>query len=119
MNLFMPKMQGLTQDTLLFTPIELCTTFSQTITEMKADEVELPVVDANKRVKEEPYGLTDYVKALAIVAHELYIEKLHQNMRTNCYNSAFMQSKLNKSAFCTTQLETMLDLTLWDDKRQV
>ena len=100
----------------LFTAEELCTIFAQTIVEIKSEEVEMPMMDKNTKVKEEPYGLVDFAKALQIVAHELYIEKQRNNMRYNCYNSSFLHQKVNKSAFCTNQLETMLDLTLWDDK---
>ena len=112
-------MQGLTQDTYLFTTQELCVIFAQAITEIKEGEVILPVVDANKKAREEPYGVLDFAKALQIVAHELYLEKQHQNMRYNCYNSSFLKNKVKAYEFCTTQLETMLDLTLWDNKIQV
>lgn len=92
-NLFLPKMQGLTQDTYLFTTQELCVIFAQAITEIKEGEIILPVVDANKKAREEPYGIMDFTKALQIVAHELYLEKQHQNMRYNCYNSSFLKNK--------------------------
>jgi len=69
LNLFMPKITGITSDTYLFNAIELCTVFAQTITEIKEGEVDLgsPYLSAEpvepKKVKQ-PYGLMDYVKAL-------------------------------------------------------
>mmetsp|Transcript_11510 Transcript_11510/g.15531 ORF Transcript_11510/g.15531 Transcript_11510/m.15531 type:complete len:136 (+) Transcript_11510:494-901(+) len=100
-NLFLPKMQSLTSDTYLFTTEELCVTFAQAITEIKEGEIILPVVDKNKKVKEDPYGILDFAKALQIVAHELYLEKQHQNMRYNCYNSSFIKNKAKPHEFCT------------------
>ena len=40
-------------------------------------------------------------------------------MRYNCYNSSFLKNKAKPIEFCTNQLETMLDLTLWDQHIQV
>ena len=64
LNLFLPKLQGLTQDTYMFTTQELCVIYAQAITEIKEAEVVLPVVDKSKRVRDEPYGLQDFAKAL-------------------------------------------------------
>jgi len=40
-------------------------------------------------------------------------------MRSNCYNTSFMTLKRDKTGFCTKQLDTMLDLTLWNDRIQI
>lgn len=61
----------------------------------------------------------DYAKALQVVAHELYIEKQRINLRNNCHNAAFMGQKRNREQFCNAQLDSMLDLTLWNNKMQV
>lgn len=69
LNLFMPKITGITSDTYLFNAVELCTVFAQTITELKEGEVDLgsPYLRAQpaepKKVQQ-PFGLMDYVKAL-------------------------------------------------------
>lgn len=105
LNLFMPKITGLTVDTYTFSSEEFCTVFAQTIAEIKEGEVDLgaPALSAEvvepKKVKQ-PYGVMDYAKALQITAHELYIEKQRINLRNNCHNAAFMTQKRNKEAFC-------------------
>ena len=48
----------------MFTTQELCVIYAQAITEIKEGEVILPVVDKNKRAREEPYGIQDFAKAL-------------------------------------------------------
>ena len=81
LNLFMPKMTGLTSDTYFFDAKEFCTVFAQTITEIKSSEVDLgkPIISPEqiepKTVRPEPFGLQDYSKALQVTAHELFIEK--------------------------------------------
>ena len=40
-------------------------------------------------------------------------------MRNNCHNSAFLVLKSDKSKFCSEQLDTVLDLTLWNDSIQI
>ena len=40
-------------------------------------------------------------------------------MLNNCHNSAFLKLKRDKSVFCTNQLDTRLDLTLWTAKNQI
>ena len=94
-----------------------------TVTEIKAAESDVGTqVHGPNKVKEKSapsvktFGLMDYVKAMQIVAHEIYIDKQHMNMRNNCDNTAFMRLKAEPEAFCNNQLETMLDLTLWTDK---
>ena len=55
LNLFMPKMTGLTTDTYLFTSREFCMAFAQTITEIKSTEVgglEAKVLGPNGKVVE-------------------------------------------------------------------
>ena len=73
MNLFMPKMTGLTTDTYLFTSREFCMAFAQTITEIKSTEVdglEAKVLGPNGKVVETGgvrmanFALQDYAKAL-------------------------------------------------------
>ena len=64
LNLFLPKLQGLTQDTYMFTTQELCVIFAQAITEIKEGEVILPVVDKNKRARMDTFGVQDFAKAL-------------------------------------------------------
>lgn len=101
LNLFMPKITGLTVDTYNFNADEVCTVFAQTIAEIKEGEVDLgaPALSAEviepKKVKP-AYGVQDYAKALQIVAHELYIEKQRINLRNNCHNKAFITNKKNK-----------------------
>ena len=70
LNLFMPKMTGATVDTYFFDATELCTIFSETITEIKDAEVDIgqPIVNPDsveaKSVRPEPFGVQDYAKAL-------------------------------------------------------
>lgn len=115
-------MTGLTTDTYFFDAAEVCTIFAETITEIKASEVDVSssvIGPSSKDVRPEPYGIQDYAKALQIVAHELYIEKMRLIMRNNCHNSAFMTLKVDKTAFCTNQLDSYLDLTLWNERLQI
>ena len=121
LNLFLPKLTGLNQDTYFFDATEFCTVFAEAITEIKDAEVDIgqPIVGPDsveaKIVKPEPFGLQDYAKALQIVAHELFLEKQRLIMRNNCHNSAFMSLKTDDITFCTNQLDSQLDMTLWSD----
>ena len=40
-------------------------------------------------------------------------------MRNNCHNSAFLTLKMDKPTFCSNQLDSLLDLTMWTDKIQI
>lgn len=94
LGLFNPKITGLSSDTFLFNAEEFCTVYAMAITEIKAAETNIgqpmhgPKIEMTPSIK--AFDLIDYAKALQIVAHEIYLDKQHQNIRTNCDNTAFM-----------------------------
>ena len=61
--MFYPKITGLQVDTYFFDAAEICTIFSETITEIKDSEVDLgqPIVSPDgiesKQIRPEPFGV--------------------------------------------------------------
>ena len=60
----------------------------------------------------------DYVKLMNIVAHSLFLEKQHNKLRENCFNSVFLENKRDAGNFCSAHLTSKIDFTLWNDQSQ-
>ena len=43
----------------------------------------------------------DYVKLLNILAHSLFLEKMHNKLHDNCFNSVMLEAKKDPGNFCS------------------
>lgn len=109
--LFTPMSESLTERTFMYDAVEFCALLEQTFEAWRAE------VQASTFNAIEP-STHDYVKALNVIGHELYIEKQRTRLAANCFASVLLEQKREASTFCDDVFDPRVDLTLWTHSAQ-